>query len=141
MVGCLISMLLVACSQQTRLVQLNGYSMAPNFLDGQVFKIFSIPSSEINRGDLVLVKHDGSQLIKRLVGLPNETISIHDGKIFINGALLDEPYKTTPITYTVEESKLDSDSYFILGDNRDYSSDSHMWGPVKGSEIEGKAIP
>ena len=138
---CVISVLLVACTHSYKEVQLQGFSMAPNFTDGQIFQIFDVPLSELKRGDLVLMKRDGEQLIKRLVGLPNETISIHDGKIFINGTPLVEPYKTIPLTYTVDETKLDSDSYFVLGDNRPYSSDSHAWGPAKGSEIKGKAVP
>jgi signal peptidase I len=132
----------ISCGQQqsTR-VRLNGYSMEPNFSDGQIFTIEEIPVSELKRGDLVLVELGKVSIIKRLIGLPNETISIHDGKVFINGTLLVESYEVVPSTYTVDEIKLDDNSYYILGDNRPDSKDSHLIGPVKGSTIQGKATP
>jgi len=134
-------LLLVSCGQQYRRVKLNGYSMEPNYTDGDIFKIIETPLSEFKRGDLVLVNINGTLLIKRLIGLPNETVSIHDGKVFINGIQLIEPYKVIPSTYTINDLNLGSDSYFVLGDNRPKSLDSHLAGPVKGSDIEGKAVP
>ncbi len=131
----------VACGQQYTRVKQNGYSMRPNFTDGDVFKIEEVPLADLKRGDLVLVEHSGNLLVKRLIGLPNETVSIHDGKVFINGSVLDEPYEVIPPAYNMDEIKLDKDSYFVLGDNRPDSSDSHLWGPAKDSAIKGKAIP
>ena len=115
--------------------------MEPNFTDGDVFKIEEIPLADLKRGDLVLVEINSNVLIKRLIGLPNETLSIHDGQVFINGSVLDEPYEVVPPTSEIDEIRLDSDSYFVLGDNRPNSSDSQLWGSVKGSAIKGKAIP
>jgi signal peptidase I len=115
--------------------------MEPNFSDGKIFTIDEVPLTELKRGDLVLVEIKETIIIKRLIGLPNETVSIHDGKVFIDGTLLVESYEVIPPTYTVDEIKLDNDSYFILGDNRPDSKDSHSFGPVKGSSIKGKAIP
>jgi len=138
----LIAMFLqTACLPKSTRVMLNGYSMEPNFTDGQIFSVVETPLSELKRGDLVLVEIDGNQLLKRLIGLPGETIAIHDGKVFINGEPLVEAYETIPPPYTMEEIKLDNDSYFVLGDNRPASSDSHVWGPLKGSGIKGKATP
>ena len=137
----MIVILQVACGQQYTRVRLVGYAMEPNFSDGQIFKIEEVSLTELNRGDLVLVENNGTPIVKRLIGLPNETISIHDGKVFINGSSLVEPYEVIAPTYTVDEFTLDSDSYFILGDNRQDSIDSHSFGPVKGSDIKGKATP
>lgn len=131
----------MACGQQYTRVKQNGYSMMPNFTDGTVFKIEEVSLDELRRGDIVMVENNGKLLIKRLIGLPNETVSIHDGKVFINGSALDEPYEVVPPPYRMAELKLDKDAYFVLGDNRADSSDSHQWGPVKGSAIMGKAIP
>jgi signal peptidase I len=131
----------VACGQQYTRVRLVGYAMEPNYTDGQIFKIGEVPLTELQRGDLVLVESNGTPIIKRLIALPNETISIHDGKVFINGTVLIEPYEVIAPMYTVDELTLDSDSYFILGDNRPDSIDSHSFGPVKGSDIKGKATP
>jgi signal peptidase I len=136
----IIAILQVACGQQYTRVRLDGYSMEPNFTDGDVFRIIEVPLTELKRGDLVLVEIDGTLLIKRLIGLPNETISILDGKILIDGIPLVEPYEVKPPTYTVDEVKLDKDSFYVLGDNRPNSSDSHLWGAVQGSNIKGKAI-
>jgi len=136
-----IAILQISCGQQYTQVSLVGHSMEPNFTDGQIFRIVEVPLTELNRGDLVLVENNGNPIIKRLIGLPNETISIRDGKIFINGTSLIEPYKVIPPTYTVDELTLNSNSYFILGDNRPDSVDSHSFGPVKGSDIKGRAMP
>lgn len=115
--------------------------MEPNFTDGDVFKINEVPLAELKRGDIILIEHNGNLLIKRLIGLPNETVSIHDNKVFINGSELDESYEVVPPPYRMSELKLSGDEYFVLGDNRSDSLDSHQWGPVKGDEIKGMAIP
>ena len=115
--------------------------MEPNYPAGTIFTIEAVPLSELERGELVLVELDGVQIIKGLIGLPNETVYIYDGKLFINGELLVEPYEVIPPLYTLEEIKLDKDMYFILGDNRPDSKDSHSFGPIKGSNIKGRAIP
>jgi len=135
-----VAMVQVACGQQSARIRQTGYSMEPNISDGDVFRVEEIPLADLQRGDLIVVEHDGKLLLKRLIGLPNETVSIHDGTVFINGAAFDEPYEVVPATYTMEEVQLDNDSYFILGDNRPDSIDSHQLGPVKGDTIKGKAI-
>jgi signal peptidase I len=137
----LLAIVQVACGQQYTRVKQNGYSMMPNFTDGDVFKIDEVPLTDLKRGDIILIEKDGKLLIKRLIGLPNESVSIHDGKVFINGSVLDEPYEVVPPPYRMSELLLTEDAYFVLGDNRADSSDSHQWGPVKGSDIKGKAIP
>lgn len=130
----------IACGQQYRRIKQVGYSMKPNIVDGDILTVTEVPLSELQRGDIVFIEVDGRQLIKRLIGLPNETISIADGKIFIDGTLLVEPYEVIPAAYSIDEITLESDSYYVLGDNRADSLDSHIFGPVKGSDIKGKAI-
>ena len=131
--------LLAACGKHIESVQLQGYSMRPNFDDGQIFLIEKVALDKLQHGDLVLVGIGEKQWIKRLVGLPNETISIHDGSVFIDGVLLDEPYEVIPPTYTMQEIKLDNNSYFVLGDNGPNSADSRVWGAISGDSIIGKA--
>lgn len=138
---CTMVLLQIACGQQYTQVELDGHSMEPNFFDGQIFDIEEIALSELKRGDLVFIDSNDYTGVKRLVGLPNDTIAIHNGDVFINGTLLVEPYEVIQPTYTVEEIKLGVDSYFVLGDNRPDSVDSHSWGPIKGEDIMGKAIP
>ena len=136
-----LSIVQVACGQESTRIRQTGYSMEPNFQDGDLFRVEEIPLADLQRGDLIVVEHDGKLLLKRLIGLPNETVSIQDGTVFINGAAVDESYEVVPATYTMDEVLLDSDSYFILGDNRPDSIDSHQLGPVHGDAIKGKAIP
>lgn len=132
----------VACGQQsTRRIRQNGYSMRPDVTDGDVFRVEEVPLADLKRGDLVVVENDGKLLLKRLMGFPNETVSIQVGTVYINGSALDEPYEVVPSTEPMEEVLLDNDSYFILGDNRPDSLDSSLFGPVKGDAIKGKAIP
>jgi signal peptidase I len=79
------------------------------------------------------------QYIKRLIGLPGNTITIRDGRVSVNGILLDESYIMAPPTY-IGTWTVPQDSFFVLGDNRNHSSDSHVWGMVPQNNVVGKAI-
>lgn len=94
------------------------------------------------RGDVVVFRfpRDPSRdFIKRVIGLPGDTVEVRTGRVYINGAPLDEPYLTDSPHYTVPRETLASDNYFVLGDNRNSSSDSHVWGVVPRENIVGKA--
>ena len=131
----------IACGQQTTRIEQNGFSMEPNVTDGDVFRIEEVPLSDLKRGDLVVIENKGNLLLKRLIGLPGETVSIQNGIIFINGSAFEEPYEVVPSTDSWKEVKLDDDSIFVLGDNRPDSLDSRLLGPIKSDALKGKAIP
>lgn len=81
----------------------------------------------------------GGLAVKRVIGLPGETIAVHDGRVWIDGEPLDEPYPVVSPTYDLDELKLDDDQYFVLGDQRNASADSHLWGPVRAEKFVGRA--
>ncbi len=128
-----------------------GESMAPNFQSGDYLIIDEISYfiSEPKRGDVVVLKYplDNSQrFIKRIIGLPGETIEIKDGKISIlkdnQNIVLDES-KYLPDFKDTEGNlriTLENDEYFVLGDNRQFSYDSRRWGILPRKDIIGKAI-
>jgi signal peptidase I len=100
------------------------------------------------RGDIVVFKAppaaataDIKDLVKRLVGLPGDSIEGKDGKIYINGRALSEPYlpKGTQ-SRTFGPQKVPPNSYFMLGDNRQYSKDSTFFGPIKRSDFIGRVF-
>ncbi|MCQ6557832.1 signal peptidase I [Paenibacillus mendelii] len=97
-----------------------------------------------DRGDIVIINGPESELrlIKRVIGLPGDVIDMKDGQIFVNGTLTEESYvkgSTYPngleVPYQVPEDKL-----FVMGDNREHSTDSRELGPISISSIEGRAI-
>jgi len=109
--------------------------------------------SEPKRGDIIVFKYPrdmSRDFIKRVIGLPGETIQIKDQKVYINGKLLPEPYvihseKISPASYTSPRDNLGplripDDSLFVMGDNRDSSMDSRYWGTLKKELILGKAF-
>lgn len=126
-----------------------GESMIPNFNDGEYLIIdeISYRFSDPNRGDVIVFRfpENPSQFfIKRIIGLPGEKIVIENGEVIITnkknptGFELEETYliETTPGSV---EIKLDLNEYFVLGDNRDSSSDSRRWGPLAEHFIIGRA--
>lgn len=121
-----------------------GKSMLPNFTDGQVLMInkiayrYALPE----RGDVVAMYWPGEtekRFIKRIVGLPGETVRVDGGKVYINDLALDENYLDPSVATSNELTRtLQSNEYFVFGDNRSNSSDSRAWGPVPKSFLIGK---
>ncbi len=97
---------------------------------------------EPKRGDVIVFKfpRDLSRpFIKRIIGLPGETVEIRNGQVLINGEELEEPYLRDQPRYHVGPEVVPHGNYFVLGDNRNNSSDSHVWGMVPQDNILGKA--
>lgn len=128
-----------------------GASMEPNFDSGQYLIIdeISYRFTEPERGDTIVFRYplDPSQYyIKRIIGLPGETVEFNDGQVIIykddsvQGMVLDESSYIFKETFTYGETKvkLDSGEYFVLGDNRQASSDSRHWGALTGKYIIGR---
>lgn len=78
--------------------------------------------------------------IKRVVGLPGETLSVKDGRVYINGKALDEPYVEDPPSYTFDAMKIPEGHLFMMGDNRNNSMDSHIWGALPMQNVIGHAV-
>lgn len=82
------------------------------------------------RGDIVVIKDPkvpGSYLVKRIVGLPGDTLAVRGGALFINGSYASEPYSAAPMNYIMNEYTVKDGDVFIMGDNRNASVDSHDW--------------
>lgn len=115
-------------------------SMQPTFDDGNrvlCVKLISDP----NRGDIVIFKtNEGENYIKRIIGLPGETIKIQDGEIYINGKKQKQTYTKDNRTGGNIECKIPDDEYFVLGDNREVSIDSRDFGTIKREQIKLKVV-
>lgn len=127
-----------------------GTSMVPNFQNGEhliankiIYKV-----SAPKRGDVVIFKYSDTQdFIKRVIGMPGDTVSLKDGKFYVNDVLLNESEYLSEIVYTGggdflhegESIVVPEEMYFVSGDNRPHSSDSREFGPVSVASIKGKA--
>ena len=125
-------------------VRVDGFSMVPTLQDGEYILVskLSYKMGTPARGDIIVFALPTDQrqdLIKRVIGLPGETISIRDGVVSVNGVALTEPYIAQQPNYadewTVPEGQL-----YVLGDNRNDSKDSHQWGLLPMENIIGKAV-
>lgn len=129
------------------LMVVRGTSMVPTFVDGNVQTISRVAYDlhAPTRGDVIALYFPGEtqeRFIKRIIGLPGETININGGKVYVNSKQLNEPYlASTVVTAPDLTLTLPNDQYFVMGDNRTVSSDSRAWGPVPKSFIIGKVGP
>jgi len=98
------------------------------------------------RGEVVVfrappqARSPGRNLIKRVIGLPGEVVEVRDGKVYINGKPLEEPYILEPPYYEFGPYRVPEGCVFVMGDNRNDSLDSHIWGPLPIRNILGKAM-
>ena len=129
------------------LTQVVGSSMESTLSHGNVLILnkFKYHFAKINRRDIVVFRHgDASYYIKRVIGLPGETINIKNNCVYINGRCLIERYLKDNLVYEdfnlsdLGYEVIPKDMYFVLGDNRENSEDSREFGLVKEEEISGK---
>ena len=147
--------------------KVEGYSMRPTLLEGQYLLVNKLVYFRLDRERLsrtipfwkvaekeeqfaihpphrgeVIVFHfpedPTRDFVKRVIGVPGDRVRIRDGKVFLNGSKLYEPYLTAKGNSTTDMVELEEGEYFVLGDNRRGSNDSRNWGPVPEKNILGK---
>jgi signal peptidase I len=135
-------------------VVVEGTSMLPQLHDGErllvnklvYYKFKSVSWGHIERGDIVVFwypREPDKSYVKRVIGLPGETVEVRGGKVLINGVELKESYLDTEYNQSLpnfQPKRVDEHYYFVMGDNRDNSSDSRYWGLVPEKYIYGKAF-
>jgi signal peptidase I len=136
--------LFVAINTVSARVRVDGYSMNPTLQNGEFVLVnrLAYRFGDVQRGDIIVFRHpdDPSQdLIKRVIGVPGDTVEIVDGGVRVNGRPLDEPYIAAAPNYA-GQWQVPEGSLFVLGDNRNNSEDSHKWGLLPMENVIGKAV-
>ena len=128
-------------------VKVEGTSMMPRLVDQERIFInkYLYQIEAIERGDVIVFRYpydETKSYIKRVIGLPGDTVAVMDGEVFINGERLDEPYLIDEYRdrQSHEAIVVPPDEYYVLGDRRNSSNDSRVWGPVPRNFIYGKAV-
>ncbi|MCB0075834.1 MAG: signal peptidase I [Anaerolineales bacterium] len=127
--------------------RIEGFSMEPNLHQGQFLIVNKAAYyvGEPQRGDIVVfespwtISDEERDYIKRVIGLPGDTIEIRENRVYVNDQPIEEEYGPNPINYQYPRTTMGPDEYFVLGDNRSASRDSHLEGPLERRYIIGKA--
>ena len=120
-------------------IRVNGTSMYPTLQDKEFMILNKISLKQgINRFDIVVVQDNNNKyIIKRVIGLPGESVMYKDNKLYINGKVVEDNYSKTT-TNDFDNVVLGENEYFVMGDNRTVSKDSRIIGPVNIKNIKGK---
>ncbi|MFN2158708.1 MAG: signal peptidase I [Anaerolineales bacterium] len=125
-------------------IRVDGHSMEPTLQSGEFVIVnklaykFGTPES----GDVIVFHYPrdpNQEYIKRIIGLPGDEVKISNGTVYLNEQPIQEPYIAAPPNYQ-SDWDVPTNSLFVLGDNRNNSSDSHNWGPVPMEYVIGKAL-
>lgn len=149
----LLSLILIILSIAFALLfrtnSVSGSSMEPNYSSGDIV-ITQKKTKELSRGDVVTLNGNrmtaesgdiAPNMIKRIVGEPGDNVVLKNNKLYINNEQIKEVYISEEMVNVADaEYELADDEYFVLGDNRNHSTDSRDYGPVKKDWIDGRAV-
>ncbi|OGC60682.1 signal peptidase I [candidate division WWE3 bacterium RIFOXYC1_FULL_40_10] len=135
-----------------KLLIVEGESMVPALANGEqlISEKISVKINPVKRGEIVIFKspvNSSALIIKRVIGLPGDSVEIQNGKVLLNGSLLEEKYLANN-TVTIGKEKLadnkpfmvPNNSYILMGDNRQHSTDSRDWGSIPQENIVGRGL-
>jgi signal peptidase I len=119
-----------------------GYSMEPSFNDGERLIVSKVTYTFTSpqRGDVIILRPPNNQnedYIKRIIGLPGDIVEVKNGSVYVNHIQLTEPYIKAAPTYTMAAVTVPAEHYFVLGDNRNHSNDSHTGWTISREDIIG----
>lgn len=119
-------------------IRVNGPSMLDTLEDKDIMILdeISFKFKGLKRFDIVVVNYKNERIIKRVIGLPGETVEYRDNKLYINGKVVEEDF-SHEVTADVDPIKIPKNCYYVMGDNRVNSTDSRIIGPVSIKDIRG----
>lgn len=122
-----------------RVFSIPSASMSPALAPGDRIAVDIRGGTPHRREIWVFSMPQGGTAVKRVIGLPGETVRVSGGRVLVDDRPLDEPYLAAPITYSMPPVRLGADEYFMMGDSRNASHDSHVWGPLAKGLLIGRA--
>lgn len=124
-------------------VVVSGHSMDYTLKDGQNLWVENLPWGTYKRDSVVVLKESGKRMVKRIIGIPGDTLVFKGDTLYRNGEVLEEPYVTDSgydKGLLKSEITLGTDEYFVMGDNRDVSNDSRYFGIIPRNELQGRVV-
>lgn len=130
----------VSYAAYLRVYSIPTASMSPTLTPGDRIAVETRPGLIPKRGELWVFTMPGAgTAVKRVIGLPGETVQVSGGRVLIDDRPLVEPYPVGTPTYETTPLRLLDGQYYMMGDNRDASHDSHVWGPLDAASLIGRA--
>lgn len=125
-------------------IRVDGRSMEPTFHHGEyvIVNKLAYRFDEFERGDVIVFPYpfnEEEDFIKRIIGLPGDRVTVRGGQVYVNDRLLDEPYISAQPLRDFEETLVPESQLFVMGDNRNDSSDSRSWGTLEMDAVIGEA--
>ena len=125
-------------------IRVTGISMSPTYQDRSInfVNCLAYKRHEPQRGDVVSIRYAGKHLMlmKRIIGLPGESVGFEKGQVIINGNVLAEPYEKRSCDWSIPPVQLGADEYFVVGDNRTMPPQDHVFGVVTRDRILGRVL-